>query len=195
MRFRPRRIFAGLLLALVLWLCGVGAMIWSFGKRDDARHSDCAIVLGAAAFGDQPSPVFEERIRHAVALYQAGTVGKLVFTGGFGDGASHAESSVAAEYAVRAGVPRGDVLTETKSRTTVENLAEAKAVMAAAGLRSAVIVSDPLHLKRSLKIAADLGIAAVSSPTPTSRYQSFGAKSGFLVREIYFWHYYAVSGK
>lgn len=189
-----RRVVLVLAVALAGWLIALGASIWSFGNEDHAKPSDCAIVLGAAIYGDQPSPVFEERIKHAITLYRAGTVSKLIFTGGIGKGASHAESSVAAAYAIRNGVPASAVLTETKSHTTRENLIEAKTLMSAASLRSAVLISDPLHLKRSALMARDLGIAAVTSPTPTSRYRSLKSKPGFLAREVYFYHHYRFTG-
>lgn len=190
---RTGKFLLSLLVLMVAWLITLGAMIWTFGERDEARPSDCAIVLGAAAYGAEPSPVFAERLRHAVALFKAGTVSKLVFTGGFGKDATHAESAVAAAYAIRAGVPEAAILTEAKSHTTRENLLEARTVMTAAGLTSAIIVSDPLHMKRSITMARDLGIAAVSSPTRTSRYVSFRARFGFLLREIYFHHHYWVA--
>jgi uncharacterized SAM-binding protein YcdF (DUF218 family) len=194
-RRRITKIVLGLFLAILLWLSGVAMMIWTFGHRDRAKKSDCAIVLGAAAYGDNPSPVFEERIRHAIALYKTGTVPKLLFTGGYGTGAPRAESAVAADYALRAGVPRGDVLIEEKSRTTQQNLAEAKAVMEALGLKTAIIVSDPLHLKRAANMAEELGMSVVTSPTPTTRYRSFGAKFEFLAREVYFWHHHFLTGQ
>jgi uncharacterized SAM-binding protein YcdF (DUF218 family) len=182
------------LLIAPAWLCWCGYTVWSFGARDLATRSDCAIVLGAAAQGADPSPVFEERIRHAIDLYKRGVVSRIVFTGGYGEGAGHAESEVAARFAVRAGVPQQDILTETRSRTTRQNLAEAKAVMDAAALRSAVIVSDPLHLKRASLMAKDLGLVAVTSPTATTRYRSAGAQLRFLLREIYFLHHYRLTG-
>jgi uncharacterized SAM-binding protein YcdF (DUF218 family) len=192
--FPKRRIFLILAIALAGWFMVLAVSIWSFGNEEHAQPSDCAIVLGAAVYGERPSPVFEERIKHAVTLYQAGTVSKIIFTGGFGKGASHAESIVGAAYAFREGVPPSAVLTETKSQTTRENLVEAKALMAEASLHSAILVSDPLHLKRSALMARDLGIPAVASPTPTSRYRSWKSKLGFLVREIYFYHHYQVTG-
>jgi uncharacterized SAM-binding protein YcdF (DUF218 family) len=67
--------------------------------------------------------------------------------------------------------------------------------MGAKGLRTAVIVSDPLHLKRAASMAADIGIDAVTSPTPTSRYRSFGAKVNFLAREVFYLHGYWFTGK
>ena len=62
------------------------------------------------------------------------------------------------------------------------------------GLRTAVLVSDPLHLRRAIWMADDLGIAAVSSPTPTTRYRSLKTKLRFLRHELYYWHHDAFSG-
>lgn len=194
MKRRIPRILPWLVAPLLAWLVVVGGMIWTYGSKDHATRSDCVIVLGAAAYGDRPSPVFEERIKHAIALIRAGEASTIIFTGGYGDGASHAESEVGASYAVSAGVRRAAILLETNSRTTRQNLAEAKALMDAAGLQSAIIVSDPLHLKRASVMADDLGICAVTSPTPTSRYRSLRAKLGFLLREVYFFNHYLATG-
>ena len=183
-----------LILLPLVWLLALSAAIWSYGTRNQAEKADCAIVLGAAVYGDRPSPVFEERIRHGIALYQTGLVAKIIFTGGCGTGAEHAESEVAAAYAARAGVPAADLLTERRSRTTQQNLAEAKLLMDAHGFRTAILVSDPLHMRRAMWMAGDLGIAAVSSPTPTTRYRSLKTKLEFLRHELYYWHHYAFSG-
>ena len=184
--------------ALVLlpfaWLAALGTAIWIYGAADRAVKSDCAIVLGAAAYGAQPSPVFEERIRHAIDLYRTGLVAKIIFTGGYGTGADHAESEVGAAYAMREGVPAADVFVELRSRTTQQNLAEAQILMAAHGLKTAILVSDPLHLRRAAWMATDLGISAVASPTPTSRYRSLKTKFGFLRHELYYWHHYLFTG-
>lgn len=152
-------------------------------------------MLGAAAYGNKPSPVFEERINHALELHRSGTVKFLLFTGGRVAKADKSESAVARSFAMAAGVPADAILTEEVSRTTGQNLQEAKRVMGLHGLRTAVIVSDPLHLKRAASMAEDLDIEAVTSPTPTSRYRSFGAKAGFLAREVFFLHGYWFTGR
>ncbi len=186
---------ARILAGIAIWLAVVAGWIAVFGGRDASRPSDCAIVLGAAAYGNKPSPVFAERINHAVELYRRGVVKHLLFTGGRVAAADKSESAVARAHALAAGVPAEAILTEEYSRTTGQNLAEAKRVMNREGLRTAVIVSDPLHLKRAASMADDLGIDAVTSPTPTSRYRSFGAKAGFLVREVFFLHGYWFTGR
>ena len=195
--FTKKRAFKVILIlcaSLILWFAITGIMIWKYGHKDFAKESDCIIVLGAAAYHDKPSPVFKERIRHAVSLYDEGKAGVIIFTGGYGDGAAFSESEVGARFAVSEGVDRGSILTEERSRTTQHNLVEAKKLMAANDLTTAIIVSDPLHLKRASAMAKDLDIEAVSSPTPTSRYQSLRTKLGFLVREIYFYNHYMVTG-
>jgi len=191
---RIRKILFWLIIATCIWLVFIAASIWNYGATDHAKKSDCVIVLGAAAYHKNPSPVFKERIDHAVSLYQQGIVSKMIFTGGFGTGAPYSESEVGAKYAIRQGVNSADILTESRSRSTIDNLIEAKALMISSGLKTCIIVSDPLHLKRASILAKDLGISAVTSPTPTSRFRSFKPQFKFLLREVYFYHYYLFTG-
>ena len=51
---------------------------------------------------------------------------------------------------------------------------------------AAIVLGDPLHMKRSMIMAKDLGIEAFTSPVPNSMYQSFRTKSTFLMREVFF---------
>lgn len=195
MRRRLRRIAIWLLIAGISWCVILGIIIWRYGTHDRAAKSDCIIVLGAAVHGTTASPVFAERIRHGISLYDSGYAPKLLFTGGFGDGQNHSEASVGRCIAIQHGIPVGDILVEEKSRTTQQNLSEAHSVMRQHQFDSAIIVSDPLHMKRAMMMADDLGIVAASSPTPTSRYRSLKTKLGFLLRELYFIHHYSATGQ
>lgn len=177
-----------LLLLLVLWLCAVAGYIVWVGQRDQAAAADVIIVLGAAAYDARPSPVFEERIRHGIDLYRRGLAPRIIFTGGFGSGARFAESQVARRYALRRDVPAQAILIETRSRTTRQNLQQAANLMGENRLRRAIIVSDPLHMARALRLAHELRIEALGSSTPTSRFRSFGTRWRFLLQEVYFFH-------
>ena len=174
---------------LLLWLLGVAAWIIWVGDRDQAAPADAIIVLGAAAYDAKPSPVFEERIRHGLDLYRQGFAPKLIFTGGFGGaGARFSESQVARRYALKQGIPARDILIESRSRTTRQNLVEAKRLMEARGMRRAILVSDPLHMARALRLSDELGIDALASSTPSTRFRSFHTSWRFLAQEIYFFH-------
>jgi uncharacterized SAM-binding protein YcdF (DUF218 family) len=191
---RLRKILQWLLLAVVLWCGWAGWKIVHGAGIDETRKADVAIVLGAAAYGDKPSPVFEQRIAHGVELYKNGTVRKIILTGGFGDGAEFSESQVARRYALEQGVPERDLLIEKSSRTTLENLQHARDIMKQHGFTEALLVSDPLHMERASWMMHDLGVTAWRSPTTTSRYTSTGARAGFLFREIYAVTAYLVGG-
>lgn len=193
-RHRIARAVRWLLLPLTAWLILLALQIDATGKVHHPGPADAAIVLGAAVNGAAPSPVFRERIRHGVTLYRTGRVRKLILTGGVGEGASHAESQVARTIAIRAGVPAHAILIETRSRTTQQNMAEAKRLMDTHRLSTALIVSDPLHMKRALRMARDTGINGYAAPTPTTRYRSWRSKTGFLLREVYFYNHYLLIG-
>jgi uncharacterized SAM-binding protein YcdF (DUF218 family) len=185
-----RRIILGLLLSLLAWYAILLTDIYAYSAQRDGAPADAAVVLGAAVWGTRPSPVFAERLNHAIALYQAGEVRILVFTGGVGQSNERAEAEVARDYALQRGVPAQDIYLETRSRTTYENLREARSVLEGLGWGRILVVSDPLHMRRAVTIARDLGLDAYPSPTPTSRYETWKTKSGFLLREGYFYASY-----
>lgn len=196
MTLRRRLLTAGAALfgLLPLWLAILGFQIAAAGVETSPRNADVAIVLGAGVANNRPSPVFEERIRHGVALYKAGRVKRLLLTGGSASPGIDAESIVARRRAIELGVPASAVLSEDRSRTTHENFLEARGVMQIHGVRSAIVVSDPLHMKRALRMAGDLDIDASGSPTPTTRFETWWPRTKFLLREMFFYNVYLLLG-
>ncbi len=179
------------LISMFLVVFGYSALsIYLYGSNTSKVPADAAIVLGAAAWGDKPSPVFRERINHGINLYKRNDIQQLIFTGGQGESSEPAEAIVAKRYAIAQGVDAADILTETQSRTTRQNLYYASQVATTHQLRRILIISDPLHMKRSVLMARDLGIDAYPSPTPTTRYRSFKSQMSFLARETYFYFVY-----
>lgn len=170
----------------------LGADIYTFAAKSDSSPADAAVVLGAAVWNEEPSPVFAERINHAIYLYQTGAVKFIIFTGGVGAGDQFAESTIASQYAIAKGVAAQDTLCETSSRITQENLQGAKQLIDQYQLGRILIVSDPLHMRRSIMMARDSGIDAYPAPTPTTRYISFRSQLEFLLREIFFYGLYLV---
>ena len=179
------------------WLVGVGSLVAGFGHSlHFDRPTEAIVVLGAGVEIDRPSPVFEARLRHAVDLYQAGSAPLLVFTGGIGTGDRLSEGEVGRQYALAAGVPPSAIRLETRSRTTYQNLEEAKRILDAEGIpRSIRIVSDPDHLLRATWMAHRLGLGAFHEATPHSRYRSWRTRLPFVAREVYFLHHFALFGE
>jgi uncharacterized SAM-binding protein YcdF (DUF218 family) len=184
-----RKLFRSALVTFLVSLLVVGTVlareIYAFSLISSYAPADAAVVLGATVFRDRPSPVFRERINHAIHLYHQGIVESIIFTGGLAGNDRLAESEAAREYALAQGVPAEHIFIETESYSTCLNLLGAKRIIEENGMEQVLIVSDPLHMRRTMWLAESIGINALSSPTPTSRYRSFDRKVGFLVREIY----------
>jgi uncharacterized SAM-binding protein YcdF (DUF218 family) len=189
-RLRPVKLSVGILIILLAIGIGIGIRIVNYGQTIVSGSYDCAIVLGAEVNGSIPSPVFQARIDHGIALYQAGIVRHLIFTGGVGDRAQIAESVAARNIALARGIPDRAISVELVSRTTSGNLIESQKIMLDRGLTTAIVVSDPFHLRRSCDMAKDLGIVATPSATPSTRYVSISTQLPFLLREIYFTIHY-----
>jgi uncharacterized SAM-binding protein YcdF (DUF218 family) len=181
--------------ATLLWSTVVAIAITYEGRSNPDATGDVAIVLGAAVWTDKPSPVFQARIDHAILLFEKGQVGHLLFTGGLADGDELSEAEAAKRYAVERGVPESAILMEEESRTTHENLSNAKREMKRRGLRSAVIVSDPFHMLRAGMLADRIEMEHVESPTETSRYKGIGTQGEQVVREVYFVSRVLITGK
>ena len=161
--------------------------IYSFGNTSSDAQADAAVVLGAAVWTNQVSPVFKERINHALNLYRKGQVRKLIFTGGQGNPGEPTESAAARDYAIQSAIPASDILIEEKSHTTYENILYAKQLADTHGIKKVLIVSDPLHEKRAMAMAEDAGLVAEASPTPSTRYQGVGSQLGLLAHETYYY--------
>ena len=179
-------------LLIIIHIVFTAVSIIHYGKRDEKTHCDTAIVLGAATWNGEISPVYRERLNHGIWLYENGYVDSLILTGGVGEGNSISDAEAAKQYAVSQMVPEQAILIEEASTITEENLEFAKDIMDENGFYSAIIVSDPLHMKRAILMAEDYGIDAYASPTPTTMYQSLKTKIPFLAREVFFYTGYII---
>lgn len=186
--------FVFLIICLFLIFIAYSAFsIWTFGMKIQLVKTDVAVVLGAAAWDDEPSPVLRERINHSIWLYENGYVDKIIFTGGKGDGDKFAESEVAKDYAIAKNVKTEDILIETKSKITEDNLRYAYDIATKENFETFTIVSDPLHMKRAILIAKSIGMESYSSPTQSSVYKTWNSKIPFFFRELFFYVGYTIS--
>lgn len=171
------------LLALVALVC---LLIVLQGRRDDVRSASAAIVLGAAQWNGTPSPVLGARLDHALDLYKRGYVSHIILTGGVGPGDTTSEAAAGKQYLVARGLPAEALLVDEHGATTWESLSDSAVLARANGIGAVVLVSDPFHMLRSLKMARDLGLVAYGSPTRTSPIsENIVTEAGYVVREAW----------
>ena len=174
-----------LITGICLLFCGGTAVsVYTYAQKDETQPADAAIVLGAAVFGNRPSPVLRERINHAITLYEQGIINTIIFTGGVGRNDTLSEATVSANFAMAHGIPADAILLEDQSTTTRENLINVQSIAATHNLHSFLIVSTPFHMKRAMSLADDLGLTAYTSPTRTTKWISWRTKFRAYLREV-----------
>ncbi len=160
--------------------------IYSYSFNYSEHKSDSAIVLGAGTHNGSLSPVFRERINHSILLYDKGIVNKIILTGGFGTDQKQSDSQTAKFYVLKNGIPESDVIIEEISKYTSENLEQSKNIMDSLGIKNALIISDPMHMKRSMTLALGYNIDCQPSPTKTSMYSSTYTQTKQLLYETFY---------
>ena len=132
---------------------------------------DVAIILGARLRPDgSPSPALERRVRHGIALVQAGRAAALLMTGG----GVRPEAPVMRDLAVAAGVPADRVHVEARARNTIENALFSAPLIRAAGWRRLLVVTDSFHRPRAAYIfrrfGLDVAVAGVRPEQPSGQW-------------------------
>jgi uncharacterized SAM-binding protein YcdF (DUF218 family) len=158
------------LLALLGLVC---ALIVIQGRRDEAQQVGAgqvgaALVLGAAQWNGDPSPVLRARLDHALELYRRGQVRQIILTGGIGAGDTISEAAAGKQYLIDRGMTADALLLEEQGTNTWESLHNAVPLARANRIGAVLLVSDPFHMLRSIKMARDMGLIAYGSPTRSS---------------------------
>jgi uncharacterized SAM-binding protein YcdF (DUF218 family) len=135
-------------------------LIESTIEKATPRHADVGIVLGAAVWGERPSPGLQERLDYAQWLYNQGFVDYLLVSGGLGEGKKVTEAYAMREYLLEQGVPEASILIEDKASSTYENLLYSQQVMESSDLKSALVISHDYHMARAQSMADDLELTA-----------------------------------
>jgi uncharacterized SAM-binding protein YcdF (DUF218 family) len=157
--------FAGL--AVVLCLGVTFVQVYRASIRDGAQPADAIVVLGAAQYNGVPSPVLQDRLDHALELYEAAMASKIVITGGRQKGDRFTEATAGYNYLRAHGVPDEDLLKEVDGSSTWESLAASARFLVTQELTTVVLVTDGYHAYRVEAIAEDLGLDASVSPSET----------------------------
>ena len=186
-RIRKTSLAAIIVMFIIAYIACNVISICRYSNMYEDEKCDVAIVLGAATNDNGVSEVYKQRLNHAAQLYQEADVTKIIVTGGMGEGNSFTDAYIARKYLESVGIPDIAILEEDTSTITQENLENAKKIMDKNGYQTALIVSDPLHMKRAMLLARDAGIDAFSSPTQTSAYKSMKTKVPFVARETFFY--------
>jgi uncharacterized SAM-binding protein YcdF (DUF218 family) len=186
-RGTTRSIFLRQLLALVLivitgWSIWLYQQIASVANHDDAQPADAIAIFGAAEYSGHPSPTFHARLDHAVELYRE-QIAPLVITlgGGSDKDSGNTEGGVGRDYLLANGIPFSNIIAETRSIDTEQQVHRLAAIAHENTLHPIVVVSDGTHLFRIRQLCEDAGLDVFTSPRP-----AIGHISNYDIAERYF---------
>ena len=167
-------IFLMLIITEAIIVLGINAYVKGSTKNQIIRNNDysnlqdidCIIVLGAGVWGENPSPMLEDRLLEGIKLYENNVAPKIIMTGDHGR-EEYDEVNVMKKFAMDKGVPSGDIFMDHAGFSTYESLYRAKEIFEA---DKVVIVTQEYHLYRALHIANELGIEAYGVASDPRQY-------------------------
>jgi len=140
---------------------------------------DYFIVLGARIINGQVTPILAQRIDRALSIQKEDGKGKFVFSGGQGADEARPEGEAMADYAHSKGIQKDQILTETASKSTTENIKNSKKIIDAdwkADRKPRIaLVTNNYHLLRALMLAKEQGVDTIGFGSKTKFYYSLNA--------------------
>ncbi|MDQ3705601.1 MAG: YdcF family protein [Chloroflexota bacterium] len=171
-------------LVVLVWSSLVLLYVCTDNVTDYAVPSDVIIILGCPSYERNVlsttfSACVQARAHHAARLYHKGLARHIIPTGGF-TGPPPSEAGAMAQVLMSDGVPPEAITLEEQARSTVQNIQFSRAIMQQNGWKTAILVTEPHHIKRAAVIARDGGLDITISPvtdspgwnTPNARHQN-----------------------
>lgn len=164
---RPTLLYRVLLIVFALLLLAALPFAWRTWVQshyqakiyapENVPPTRVAIVFGARVYGEgRLSGMLRDRVDTAIALYKAGKVQKLLFSGD-NRFENYNEPGDMRTYALAQGVPASAIQPDFGGRRTYDTCYRAQSIFQ---VQEAVLVTQAFHLPRALFLCDKLGIKA-----------------------------------
>ncbi len=178
-----RRLISFVLLLIIVIPLYVAGSIWYSARNSTPIKSDVILVMGAAQFDGRPSEILQSRLTESLKIYKAGFAPKIYTVGSGAPGDRTTEAAASRAWLIENGVKRSNISSLAKGRDTLESTKAYAQAMKKAKLTSVVIVTDPYHCYRSMKMAKDLGLIPSCAPVETGPASVTNSGYKYLARE------------
>jgi uncharacterized SAM-binding protein YcdF (DUF218 family) len=159
-----RRVISFILLLIIVVPLYVAGNVWYNARQSTSEKSDVILVMGAAQFDGRPSDVLLARVKHANQIFKSNLAPRIYTVGGGAPGDRTTEAAASRNWLLQNGVKKANVLAIPKGRDTLNSTKAYAAQMKKSKLNSVLIVTDPYHCFRAVKMAKDLKLSASCSP-------------------------------
>jgi vancomycin permeability regulator SanA len=176
-----RRVISFVLLLVIVIPLYVAGNIWYTAKNSKPEKSDVILVMGAAQFDGRPSEVLLARLDQTKSIFKTGVAPRIYTVGGGAPGDRTTEAAASRTWLIGNGISKTNVLAIAKGRDTLSSTKAYVEQMRKAKFSSVVIVTDPYHCYRAIKMAKDRGIKSTCSAVESGPAANSGIK--YLARE------------
>lgn len=189
-RWLRRSIYLSALTGTIVYL-SILITIGNYAKHlinnPPTQQADAALILGNRAYlHGKPNPCLTGRVDEGLLLAQQGLVSTLLMSGGL-DYEDERIEAVTMEANARSKGFQGEILLESRSSSTLENLTFSRSILDAARIQNIIITSEPYHMWRVKKLveAGHLGreINVNYAAAPSQCWVSWGMAFKGALRE------------
>lgn len=140
------------------------------------------ITLGAGLINDKPTPLLKARVDKAIKMHNKNKGSKIIMSGGKGNDEIVSESYAMTNYAISKGVLKDNIILESNSKNTFENIKFSYEIIKSLGDENSnvLVVTSYYHVLRALIIAKNQNIKCDGAGSMTKFYYALNA----IIREF-----------
>jgi vancomycin permeability regulator SanA len=193
-RWIRRTITVIVILALIGPAYGI-SQVWRAANNPVVRQADVIVVLGTAQLNGKPGEALEARLVEAKRIFDLGYAPTIITVGAGAPGDRTTEAASGKYWLRTNGITSRKITAVEEGRDTLSSTKAYAAVMKKRYVSDVIIVTDPFHCARSIKMANDQGVLATCSPVQTGPNTSDNSGYRYLIREAAAYLAYITVGK
>jgi vancomycin permeability regulator SanA len=193
-RWIRRTITVIVILALIGPAYGV-SQVWRAANNPVVRQADVIVVLGTAQLNGKPGEALEARLVEAKRIFDLGYAPTIITVGAGAPGDRTTEAASGKYWLRTNGITSRKITAVEEGRDTLSSTKAYAAVMKKRYVSDVIIVTDPFHCARSIKMANDQGVLATCSPVQTGPNTIDNSGYRYLIREAAAYLAYITVGK
>jgi vancomycin permeability regulator SanA len=193
-RWIRRTITLIVILALIGPAYGI-SQVWRAANNPVVRQADVIVVLGTAQLNGKPGEALEARLVEAKRIFDLGYAPTIITVGAGAPGDRTTEAASGKYWLRTNGITSRKITAVEEGRDTLSSTKAYAAVMKKRYVSDVIIVTDPFHCARSIKMANDQGVLATCSPVQTGPNTIDNSGYRYLIREAAAYLAYITVGK
>ena len=193
-RWIRRTITVIVIFALIAPAYGI-SQVWRAANNPIVRQADVIVVLGTAQLNGKPGEALEARLVEAKRIFDLGFAPTIITVGAGAPGDRTTEAASGKYWLRTNGVAAKKITAVEEGRDTLESTKAYAKVMKKRYVSDVIVVTDPFHCARAVKMANDQGVLATCSPVQTGPNTLDNSGYRYLLREAAAYLAYITVGK